>query len=176
MKAIAKFVIGLALVTSVAAANAQKVQKPFEITIGVNFWTGDLETVGGDSGWVAGLDYYMSQNYGSNSMSFIGVRGWFDTITGTDVSAYGIHYGWRFAFSQGRGMNDPMANLYAKVALGYYGHDIEGAPDVEWGLGWFAGIGYTFQGNASIEVGYQAAPDSSGFDNRSWYATVGFRV
>jgi len=174
MKAITRFFVGLALVGSIVGASAQSdVQKPIEISIGANFWTGDIEDAGGDSGWVAAIDYYISKNYGSNTMSFVGVRGWFDSPPPGDVSSWGVHYGWRFGMAQSAA--DAAANFYFKVALGYYNTHLEGLSD-EWGFGGFAGVGYEFQGNAAIEVGYQMGPENTSVNNQSWYATVGFRL
>jgi hypothetical protein len=171
MKTITLLTASLALFGSAFAQG----NKQIEITAGANFWLGDVEGQGFDTGWMVGLDYYMPQNYMgmANASSFVGARGWFATEGGVSVNTYGIHYGWRFGMPTGNG--DAMQNFYFKIAAGYYNNDNEVLGN-KWGFGGFAAVGYTFQGNAGVELGFLLGPTNTGFDNQSWYAAFAFRV
>lgn len=150
-----------------ACASAQhEVQKPFEVSVGAAFFSGDLDDE--DTGFLLGLDYYLGKNYGQQTMQFVGARGWFSDHT----TAYGIHYGFRFGVPASQGMS---GNLYFKLALGYYNNDIDGL-DNTWGLGGFGAVGWEFGTFWGAELGYQIAPETDGVSNQSFFLAASFRM
>ncbi|MBA3725643.1 MAG: hypothetical protein H0W86_04110 [Armatimonadetes bacterium] len=164
MKTIITLIAGASLT---ACANAQmEVQKPFEISVGGAFFTGDLDDL--DPGFLVGLDYYLVKNYSSQTMQFVGARGWF----ADQASAYGVHYGLRFGVPASP---DAPGSLYFKLAIGYYNSDVDSAGN-DWGLGGFGAVGYEFNKNMGAEVGFQIAPETGTVDNHSFYAALAFRM
>lgn len=151
--------------------------KPFHITIGGHLYQGDLQDPPFDieAGFVGGIDYYMYP-LGENTMSFLGVRGWFSSEGGTDAEAYGVHYGVRLNFGvQDAGTAGQPGQFYARIAAGYYNNRVEGF-DNEWGFGGFAAIGYDFGGQFSAEIGYEVAPETSSIENHGWFGAIGVRI
>jgi len=107
LKTVISLIAGASLATG---ANTQmEVRKPFELTVGGAFFTSDLDNL--DPGFLVGLDYYLGKNYNSQTMQFVGGRGWF----ADQASAYGIHYGLRFGVPASP---DAPGSLYVKLAIG----------------------------------------------------------
>ena len=181
MKTIIAAVAGLAMASTAFAGNGNNQwgsgPKQIEISLGGVLFTGDLDTAGFDGGFLAGLDYYLNTGnmaMGPNTKVFVGARGWFAEDAGINVNTWGAHVGLRFGMNANPNSTS-MNNLYFKLAVGAYNTDIEGVGD-EWGAGGFAGVGWEFQGNAAIEIGYQIAPEVTGINNTSWYGAITFKV
>lgn len=177
MKKFVSILAGAALLTSAFAGTGTKapapIVKPWELTFGYHMPTGDLDDLDFNGGFMAGLDYYMNQ-FGPNTMGFLGVRGWFVSDSGVDVQAYGVHYGLRFNAGNPGGMGAMNGMFFFKIAGGFYNNDFDGIEN-EWGFGGFATVGYEFMGGFNIEIGYQFAPDVLSTNNTGWYVAGSFR-
>ncbi|MCW5946429.1 MAG: hypothetical protein KIT74_05295 [Fimbriimonadales bacterium] len=180
-KTIITLVAGAALIAAATASGTPKqygqVQKPFEVSAGAMYFLGDLNDLADFTfGFTAGVDYYMSQ-MGQGSSSFVGVRGWFGSKSGFEVTTYGAHYGVKFGLQQGQ-MNKS-GDLYVKLAGGFYNTSFSPGND-KWGFGGFVGLGYDVYGQAGgtpfgMELGYQLGPSNSGVNNQGVYGVVTFR-
>ncbi len=162
-------VLAIGILAAGSAVAQMPVQKPIEVTAGAVFYTGDRDD--SDLGLLLGLDYYLNKAYGSQTMPFIGVRYHRGEDGGLDLNTYGVHVGARYGLPANPGST---GNFYLKGALGYYNSDVDIAD--EWGLGGFAAAGYEMQNNLSFELGYQIGPSVGGYDNKSFYGAVTFRL
>jgi hypothetical protein len=162
-------VLALGIIAAGTAFAQMPVVKPVEITVGAVFFDGDRDDA--DVGFMLGLDYYMNKAYGSQTMPFVGIRYHRGEDGGLDLNTYGAHVGVRYGLPANPGTT---GNFYLKGALGFYNSDIDVADDS--GLGGFAAVGYEMRNNLSIELGYQIGPSVGGYDNKSFYGGVSFRL
>jgi hypothetical protein len=168
----------LAVIAVAGASSANtgysQIPKPFEVSAGGVFFTGDIKSVWDVSnGWLIGIDYHVNQ-FGQNATGFVGARGYFASQNGVKVNTYGLHYGVKFGMPMSSGGANPMGGLYAKLAGGYYNTDNDQTTNA-WGFGGFVAIGWEMQGGFSIEGGYQLGPSVAGDNNTSWYVAGTFR-
>ncbi len=180
-KTFVTIVAGVALVAAGSATEPTKqfgqANKPFEVSAGAMYFLGDLKDLANFTfGFTAGVDYYLSQA-GQGAKTFVGLRGWFGSRSGFEVSTYGGHYGVKFGLQQGQ-MNRS-GDLYVKLAGGIYNTAFSPGSD-RWGFGGFVGLGYDVYGHAGgtpfgVELGYQMGPSNSGVNNQGLYGVVTFR-
>ncbi|KAA0228537.1 hypothetical protein FCG40_03880 [Fimbriimonadia bacterium ATM] len=173
----ALFVALAGLMAVAASAQYTPIPRPWEITVGASFPTGDLDDpFEMDTGMLLGVDFYWNQ-FAPNTQGFFGFREhWADSDAG-NLQHMGIHYGAKFNFSQG----GSSGNFYGKAAVGYFSSSIDAGSvwvsDFDFG-GWLA-LGFDFMSGGSswsLELGFMFMPEVVGFDQQFYYAGASFRL